>query len=79
MNKTTTVVTRKNLVHSARDNTDDDHQFNTVSLELHISKSHTIISNKILNLSQFINRFVFKVLTERIKRSVRSVVAAVAA
>ena len=75
---TTTVVTRKNLVHSARDNTDDN-QLNTISLELHTPKAQAPISNKILKLSQLINRFVFKVLTERIKRSVRSVVAAVAA
>lgn len=78
MNTTITVVTRRNLVHSARDNTDDDHQF-TVSLELHTSKPYAPISNTIPNLSQIINRFIFKVLTERIKRSVRSVVAAVAA
>ena len=71
MNTTTTVVTRRNLVHSACDNTGDNYKFNTVLLELHTPKAQVLVSNKIL--------IIFKIVTERIKLSVRSVVAAVAA
>ena len=70
MNTTTKAVTRKNLVHTARDNTDDN------------NKQSLILSNLLKTNSNQAHANVptsTKILTEHINKHVWFVVAAVAA
>ena len=70
MNTTTKVVTRKNLVHRSRDNTDSNYIQNIILsalLKSHSNQAHANVPTST------------KILTEHINKQVWFVVAAVAA
>ncbi len=65
MNTTTKVVARKNLVHTARDNTDDNYSQNIIlstSLKSHSNHAHANVPTSTKILTEHINKHVWFVL-----------------
>ena len=80
------LVTRKNLVHAARDNTDQN-RLVSIQQPIHMLKAYLPITSNTLNThttvsqttTRLVIKLVFSTLTEHINQSVRSVSAALAA
>ena len=61
MNTTTKVVARKNLVHTARDNTDDNNRqyLLSASLKSHSNQAHVYVPTSTKILTEYINKHVW--------------------